>query len=372
MYQQRTSKKIMNINSRTANLLTFLLATILWLAAVANAQTPAGKQAQAPALQAGSTSVTGSGMAGRLSKWTGVAGVNTFTLGDSIIFEDKFGKVGIGTDTPASKLTVAGMIETTLGGLKFPDGTVQTTAFNPSQVVRSLNGLQGDLFLAAGANITVTPSGGNTLTIAAPNALTGVAHNATLTGNGTAAAPLGIANGGVDTAHLANNAVTAAKIAPGNVVKSLNGLKDEVTLAAGPNITLTPVGNTLTIASTVANPDQNAFQRTYEVHVDPNQGNFGADVTIHVPAGKRLVIEYMSITEFGDGDFQLMIVDTTVAGVASQYKLALPKDGGVQGVQVDKQVRIYSDTNINLEIVHHNGGDKVLLITVSGHLVDLP
>ena len=40
-------------------------------------------------------------------------------------------RVGIGTATPGSKLTVAGTIETTSGGLKFPDGTVQTTAGAP-------------------------------------------------------------------------------------------------------------------------------------------------------------------------------------------------------------------------------------------------
>ena len=38
------------------------------------------------------------------------------------------GKVGIGTATPASKLTVVGTIESTSGGVKFPDGTTQTTA----------------------------------------------------------------------------------------------------------------------------------------------------------------------------------------------------------------------------------------------------
>jgi len=48
-------------------------------------------------------------------------------IGDTSIFEDKNGLVGVGTDSPTSKLTVAGMIQTTLGGLKFPDGTVQTT-----------------------------------------------------------------------------------------------------------------------------------------------------------------------------------------------------------------------------------------------------
>ena len=34
---------------------------------------------------------------------------------------------GIGTDVPTSKLTVQGVIESKLGGLKFPDGTVQAT-----------------------------------------------------------------------------------------------------------------------------------------------------------------------------------------------------------------------------------------------------
>jgi hypothetical protein len=43
--------------------------------------------------------------------------------------------------------------------------------------------------------------------------------------------------------------VTAPKIANGTVVRSLNGLFENLTLAAGANITITPAGNTLTIAS---------------------------------------------------------------------------------------------------------------------------
>jgi hypothetical protein len=38
------------------------------------------------------------------------------------------GNVGIGTTTPTQKLSVAGIIESTTGGFKFPDGTTQTTA----------------------------------------------------------------------------------------------------------------------------------------------------------------------------------------------------------------------------------------------------
>jgi hypothetical protein len=49
---------------------------------------------------------------------------------------------------------------------------------------------------------------------------------------------------------IAPNAVDAANIASGQVVKGINNLKDNVTLAAGSNITITPSGNTLTIAST--------------------------------------------------------------------------------------------------------------------------
>ncbi len=41
---------------------------------------------------------------------------------------DPSGNIGIGTTSPGQKLTVSGTIESTSGGVKFPDGTTQTTA----------------------------------------------------------------------------------------------------------------------------------------------------------------------------------------------------------------------------------------------------
>lgn len=41
---------------------------------------------------------------------------------------DDVGNVGVGTASPTQKLTVAGTVESTSGGFKFPDGTIQTTA----------------------------------------------------------------------------------------------------------------------------------------------------------------------------------------------------------------------------------------------------
>ena len=58
----------------------------------------------------------------------------------------------------------------------------------------------------------------------------------------------GVAANAVNGAAIANNAVTGQKIANATVVRSVNGLTDALTLAAGPNITLGTVGNTLTIS----------------------------------------------------------------------------------------------------------------------------
>jgi hypothetical protein len=58
-----------------------------------------------------------------------------------------------------------------------------------------------------------------------------------------------VTNAAIMNAQLADGAVNSNNIASGQVVKSLNGLADAVSLTAGANVTITPSGNTLQIAA---------------------------------------------------------------------------------------------------------------------------
>jgi hypothetical protein len=108
----------------------------------------------AAAAASSDSAVHGSGTVGKIPLWTAIRPNGDSVLGDSIMTELN-GNIGIGLSTPMSKLSVQGMIETTLGGYKFPDGTVQTTA--------ATSGLQS------------------------------VIHDATLMGEGTSGSPLQLA-----------------------------------------------------------------------------------------------------------------------------------------------------------------------------------
>lgn len=54
----------------------------------------------------------------------------------------------------------------------------------------------------------------------------------------------------ITASKIQDGAVTGLKIGSNAVVKSLNGLKDNVNLVAGSNVTITPSGNNLTISAT--------------------------------------------------------------------------------------------------------------------------
>jgi hypothetical protein len=275
-------------------------------------------------LAAGSNlQVLGGGTLGRLTKWTGFTSSNSF-IGDSTIFEDKNGLVGIGTDSPTSKLTVNGLIQSLGGGFKFPDGSVQTTAgVAANDVVRSLNGLKGDVQLAAGANIAVT-QGGNVITVAAPNVLTTVAHDATLKGEGTALSPL-------------------------SVVQS--------------EATIEPTGANLTFSIPA--------------------GSTNVSATIYtVPAGKRLVIEHVSATCIAPAtqvtaQFEITAKPTATA-VAVGLRLVPVHIGNLSVGSLSTAstpMKLYGHSGTTIEVTatrDGTSGEASCVFNFSGFLVNLP
>jgi hypothetical protein len=176
------------------------IGMLAMIAALVPAQTikqtseKSGKAKSEANFQISAGTVSGGGTINFLPKWVGAPG--TSVLGDSAVFEDKFGKVGIGTTAPTSLLTVRGMIEITLGGLKFPDGTVQSSAF------------------------------------------TAVNHDVTLKGDGSVANPLGLAvplifSGSVDNG---NGVITVTNVAAGGPAIFATGGNSSPTVGGGSGV----------------------------------------------------------------------------------------------------------------------------------------
>jgi hypothetical protein len=173
-----------------------------------------------------------------------------------------------------------------------------------------------------------------------------------------------IADAAVISSKIADGAVTGQKIAPSTVVRTLNGLSENVTLVAGSNIKITPAGSTLTIATTAVDPEQNAYQA--QVELDTTSGN--ASGQIPVPAGKRFVIEFVSFIGFSAEPFRLVILHTRVNGVPADFFLTPPREG--EGITA-AVVRIYCDGNVGVEAAENSTASGSVRFALSGHLVDL-
>ncbi|MEN8194199.1 MAG: hypothetical protein ABFS12_15350 [Bacteroidota bacterium] len=90
----------------------------------------------------------------------------------------------------------------------------------------------------------------------------------------------------LNTKAIPDNIVTGKKVADGNLVRSINTLKDNVTLAAGSNVVITETNNTITISSTGGGTGDNLGDHTATQNIKLNGkylsgdgGNEGVFVT---------------------------------------------------------------------------------------------
>jgi hypothetical protein len=113
------------------------------------------------------------------------SGASNSSFNSNLLFVDSLNsRVGISNSAPGSKLTVTGLVESTTGGFKFPDGTIQTSAtaagglntqvqYNSSG---TLAGSAGFVFTSSSNNLSVA----NTLSVGATS-INSVAYSTSLT-----------------------------------------------------------------------------------------------------------------------------------------------------------------------------------------------
>ncbi|HET6567336.1 MAG TPA: hypothetical protein VFG50_05170, partial [Rhodothermales bacterium] len=139
---------------------------------------------------------------------------------------------------------------------KLADGAVTSAKLAGGALVKSVNGLNGDLTLAAAGGATITADG-NTLTITAGGGGggTGIQGVQNLDGalqvdnpNGPTAT-LNVKTGGIKTEMLADKAVTGEKLASDAAVLSLNGQRGDVSLEEGSNVSISESGGRITISA---------------------------------------------------------------------------------------------------------------------------
>jgi hypothetical protein len=162
----------------------------------------------------------------------------------------------------------------------------------------------GSTWIARQSNTGVAPAESNTWALLARKGDTGPAgpieHDDSLSGDGLPGSPLKVAAGGIGTSHLADMALTGAKLATGQVVRNLNGLTDNVTLAPGANITITPSGNTLTIA---ASPKSAAVAHNSTLLGDGSSTSpLGVAVPLQLSGSTASTTPVISGTNSGAGD----------------------------------------------------------------------
>ncbi len=195
------------------------------------------------------TGLSGGGATGNVTLNIANGGVGTAQLADSAVTDAKIASV--------SGAKVTGAVANSTNAV---NATTSTNAL-------SLGGVVASGYLQTNGN------GSGLTNLNASSLASGTLSNSRL--------------GQIPTANIADAAVTGPKIALGQVVKGLNTLTDNVTLAAGSNITITPSGNTLTIASTAAGGCPSPC--TSAIFNATQQYNFGGNRVLAAPGSNTFL-----------------------------------------------------------------------------------
>lgn len=67
--------------------------------------------------------------------WNGLETFNANVYANANVYVTS--RLGVGTATPSSPLTVVGIIESTTGGIKFPDSSIQATTAAPKSLIQT-------------------------------------------------------------------------------------------------------------------------------------------------------------------------------------------------------------------------------------------
>jgi len=152
-----------------------------------------------------------------------------------------------------------------------------------------------------------------------------------------------------------------------------------------PTLTIAEISSkTVQVVNDVTSPipvydvvDKQPFQYSImNVDFDPTQ--LGQSVSFTVPAGKLLVIEYVSGNAFVDiGEAVVFSVSTTVNGVFANHQLVLtpvgPSGGFAKGYTASQSLILYADpeTDVTIYVGNTLGGRATMHTSISGYLIDL-
>ena len=197
------------------------------------------------------------------------------------------------------------VIDNSITSSKIVDGTITGSDIGNNQVIKKINGITDSLNLVAGSNVTLTPNNNSIIISSASGpggTITGITAGNGLTGGGTsgnviiAVNDAGITNGmlqnnSVTSDKIVDNTITATDIGSNQVVKSINSLKDSVTIEGGGTVSVYKYENIISIVSVPGWGQRNRIPKFYDYGsylgesniVSTEEGNIG--INTYTPQG---------------------------------------------------------------------------------------